>query len=172
MMSSEGLDAVTAAGIDIYTGAYKVVAKSTPKSSETKEGPVNIEIEYNLDGYEADKLTGKQILEYVRAEDAVKIPAVVVKCVGSLLKIEDKKEMYRKAKEIYDTTEKSIAELNKKFWMHNASMYLVGNKSRIHTHDAKHWIPEVNTRVKKYNVYRCDYKGAEALTVKVLGVEI
>ena len=84
----------------------------------------------------------------------------------------DLKAQYKAVKKLYDEVNAKITEINKRFWLHNASMYLDGNKSRIHVHDAKHWVPDTTTRVKNKQVYTCTSKGAEGLTVQFTGVTI
>ena len=51
-------------------------------------------------------------------------------------------------------------------------MYIDGNKSRIHMHDAKNWVPDATSRVKTANVYACKAAGCEGLTIKFKGVTI
>lgn len=175
LYSKEGLDALTAAGIDIYTGAYTVAGKSTSASkgaSASGDGAAPIEIEYTLKGYDASKITGGNILSAVRDNDTTKVPENVIKIVSEVLAIPDMKDRYNKASEVYSSVATKTAEINKMLWMHNASMYLEGNKSRIHLHDAKKWTPDETTRVKTASVYVCTAAGCEDLTVKFKGVEI
>ena len=56
--------------------------------------------------------------------------------------------------------------------MHNASMFINGNKSRVHTHDADKWVANTNTRVKKALVFNCKESGCENLSVKLTNVTI
>ena len=69
-------------------------------------------------------------------------------------------------------TEEKLNTLTQKLWMHNASMYLNGNKTKIHSHDNKHWVPDVTTRVKTAKVFTCTLKDCEGLTCKFNGVDI
>lgn len=175
MMNQESLDALTAAGIDIYTGAYTVA--STPYASVKSGGDgadasEAVEIEYVLKGYDHTKLTGSKILGFAKDKDATKLPANVITEINKITEIADLAEQYNEANKLYLKAEKALGELSKKLWLHNASMYLDGNKARIHTHDSKYWVPDANTRVKKGKVYMCTAKGAEGLTIKFNGVEI
>lgn len=174
MMNSEALDAISAAGIDIYTGAYTVPGKPVVSSKKESDESVDtdIEIEYTLAGFDAGKLTGSKIIEAVKANDTTKVPEGVIKYVKAILDMSDAVEAYNAAKKLYDATEAKLTEISKKFWMHNASMYIAGNKNTIHTHDAKQWVASTSTRVKTANVYECKAKGAEGLSVKCKGVTI
>lgn len=174
MMNEEALNTIKEAGIDIYTGAYTVPGKPVAKAAGSGDGDSTtpVEIEYTLTGYDAGKLTGKQVLEAVASNDTSKITADVIEVISGVMNIEDEKERYKMAKKLYDNVEKEIAKFNQLFWMHNASMYINGNKSRIHSHDSKNWVPDTTTRVKKSQVYVCTLKGAEGLTIKFNGVSI
>lgn len=173
MMNDESLRAIEAAGIDIYSGAYTVPGKPVVKAKGTGDSDyVPVEIEYVLSGFDAGKLTGKQIIDAAVNNDSSKVPEVVIKYVNEVLGIADLSARYEAAKKVYDTANKKLEEITRKLWMHNASMYIEGNKSRIHTHDSKNWIPDTSTRVKKSQVYVCTLKGAEGLTIKFNGVSI
>lgn len=174
MYSKEGLEAVAAAGIDIYTGAYTVPGKPYYSGSSKSSGDATaqVEIEYTIKGMDAGKITGAKILDAVKRNDTTAVPQKVITAVNKVLAISDMKERYDAASKLYDTMAAKTAEISKKLWMHNASMYLEGNKSKIHTHDAKKWIPDTNTRIKTANVYVCKAAGCEGLTIKFKGVAI
>lgn len=174
MMSQEALDIVTEAGIDIYTGAF--VKEGTPAKSSSKggtgSGAESVEIEYILKGYDAGKITGKQILSWAQDKDTTKLPPNVIKYLTELFKITDMKERYLAASKLNSKVDAEIAEVTKKIWMHNASMYLMGNKTNIHTHDKSKWVVDGSSRVKTAQVYMSTDKEAEGLTVKFKGVNI
>lgn len=172
MYSAEALEALTAVGIDIYSGAYTVAG--TPYSSGKSSGDATsqVEIEYILKGYDAGKLTGSKILDAAKANDTTVLPASVIKAINEVTAITDLKAQYDKASALYAVVSAKTAEISKKLWMHNASMYIEGNRTRIHTHDAKHWLPDTTSRVKTANVYACKSAGCEGLTIKFKGVTI
>ena len=172
MYSVEGLEALTNAGIDIYSGAYTVPGAPYASSGKGSVESDSVEIEYILKGYDAGKLTGAKVLAAVRAKDTTAISTEVIRAIEVALVESDPKEQYKKAERIYKATEAKINEISKRFWLHNASMYIEGNKSNIHTHDAKHWSPDPSTRVKTASVYQCNTKGCEGLTIKFKGVTI
>ena len=173
MMSPEALDVVKAAGIDVYTGAY-IVQQNQVKNTNAagSDGSEPVEIEYVLEGYDASKMTGKQVIDAALANDTNKLPANIIKYINDVMSIQDTKKQYEAALKLYNQAEKKVEELNKKLWMHNASMYLAGNKARIHTHDAKKWIPDTTSKVKKYQVYRYTGKDVNGLIIKFGGVTI
>jgi hypothetical protein len=172
-MNENALNAIKEAGIDVYTGAYIIPGKAASSASGTSgDSTEAVEIEYTLKGYDADKITGAQIVTFAQANDINKLPATVIKYVNDVVAIADPVKRYEAANKMYSQAQEKIAELNKKLWMHNASMYLAGNKSRIHTHDAKKWIPDATSRVKKGQVYEYIGKDVIGLIVKFTGVNI
>jgi len=170
MYSEDGLKALQEAGIDIYTGAYTIAGSPVKKSGSGDGDSSAVEIEYILDGFNASKLTGSKILDLVKNNDTASIGNNVAQVVNSILSISDPTEMYIAASKQYNKATEAEAKLNKKFWMHNASMYINGGKAKIHTHDAKDWELDAGSRVKTASVYRS--KKETALTVKFKGVAI
>ena len=158
------------AGVDIYTGSY--TAPYTPGSSSTKSSDSAIEIEYCLDGYNIDKLTGTKIVQAVREGNKTLLPKEVYSVIEKILSIDNYEDRYNEAVRVYNEVEAKIAALNKEFWMHNASMYLNGNKSRVHTHNADKWVPDTTTRVKKALVYKCIESGCTELSVKLTNISM
>ena len=172
-MTKEGQIACQNAGIDIYTGAYTVPGeKKASTSSGSGSVSVNVEIEYKCDKYDDSKFTGGKVLEAVRNNDRTVVPDTVFNVVAGIDSIMDNREKYKKAKEVYDNIANSLAVINKKFWLHNCSMYLEGSKAKIHTHDAANWTPDMKTKVKKASVYECTDKTAYGLKVIFTGVVI
>lgn len=173
MMNEKALQAITEAGIDIYTGAYTKTGKSSTsyaKASGTKEE--SVEITYILDGMDYTKITGSAIKAAALVNDTSKVTAEVINVVNTVENINNPSEKYKKAYELYKKTEAALEAINEKFWKHNASMYLNGNKSNIHSHDNKKWQLNTTTRVKTAQVY--NYVGGDVtgLTVKITGVNI
>lgn len=171
MYTKEGLEMLENAGVDIYTGSYNTPA-SEVKANKNYSSDSAISIEYSLDGCDYNKITGTKVVELVREGDTNALPANVFKVVSDLLSIEDFYQRYSEADRIYKETESKINELNRIFWMHNASMYINGNKSRVHSHDKDSWVPNNNTRVKKALVFTCKDSGCESLSVKLTNVTI
>lgn len=176
-MNQEALNALSEAGIDLYTGAFNKAGTPVPpkKDGESKgEKAVDesVEIEYIYEGFDAGKLTGKQVLDLVAKGDNTKLTELIRTRVGAVLAEEDPIKRYNKASEVYNDAESKLASISKKFWMHNASMYLEGNKKNIHAHDKGRWIPDDSSRVKTAQVYKHTGKGAEGLKIKFKGVDI
>lgn len=178
-MNSAGLKAISESGIDIYNGAYKRtvgVAKDTDEllnkaSSIEKKEPV--EIEYALAGYTVgSKVTGKVIRGWVANNDKTQLPADVLEKLVPIESETNSVEKLRKAWELNKVIDAQLSSINKKLWMHNCSMFLVSGRAKVHTHDAKFWVPDVNTRVKTALVYSCNKPGCEGLKVKIKGTQI
>lgn len=177
MMSPDALNAITALGIDIYTGAFTKAGTPVAKKSDSKGDKDslvddNVEIEYLYEGFDAGKVTGKKVIQLVESGDEAFITNTVREYVGAVLKESDPVARYHAASEVYSKAEKKLEEISKKFWMHNASMYLEGNKTNIHTADKSKWVIDESTRVKTAQVYKYIGKDAEGLKVKFKGVNI
>lgn len=173
MLSPEALETVKAAGIDVYTGAFiNTDGKAKTKKATGADPDRNVTIEYVVKGYDPSKLTGSKIRDAVRNNDTTKVSATVIKYVSEIEKIADMKEKMEEATKLYGLIESKIADINKMFWMHNASMYIEGNKSRIHSHDNSKWVPDTSSRVKNAQVYECNEPKYAGLTVKFTGVNI
>ncbi|MBO5388890.1 MAG: hypothetical protein J6A59_12260 [Lachnospiraceae bacterium] len=178
-MNSAGLKAISESGIDIYNGSYKRTVSVTKDADELLEKVSSIEkkdpveIEYALAGYTVgSKVTGKVIRGWVANNDKTQLPAEVLE---KLLPIESETnaiEKLRKAWELNKVIDAQLSAINKKLWMHNCSMFLVSGRAKVHTHDAKFWTPDVNTRVKTALVYSCTKPGCEGLKVKIKGTQI
>ena len=177
-MSKEYLDTISTFGIDVYTGAFDSVkalgegykAPSSPKSEE--DGEENIVIEYTLKGYEAGKISYKIIAEEAAKGTNSKVPESVTKIYNELISIDNLKDRLKAAQRIYNEADKKFNETTKRLWMHNASMFIKGNKSKIHTHDSKNWAIDTSSRVKTATVYAYTGKDINGLSVKVSGVTI
>lgn len=179
-MNSEGLKAISEAGIDIYNGAYKRtvgVAKTADDVTKGKADGIEkqepVEIVYTLDGYTVgSKLTGKTIRNFVHANDKSQLPASVL---NKLIPIEFETDPVKQLEMAYNLNkevDRLLGEIHKKIWMHNCSMYLISGRSKIHSHDASFWSADTNTRVKTALVYKCTKAGCEGLRVKVKGTKI
>ena len=173
MMNEKALQAITEAGIDVYTGAYTKVGKQmVPSKDASGEKTETIEITYILDGMDFNKITGSAIKAAALVNNTSKVPEEVINIVNTIENIGNPSDKYKKAYELYKKTEAALELINEKFWKHNASMLLTGNKSRIHSHDSKKWELNTSTRVKTAQVY--NYIGGDVigLTVKFTGVSI
>lgn len=171
MYSTDALKALEEAGIDIYTGAYRVPGEHSYSSKSTGDSIAQVEIEYTLNGYDASKITGSKILQLVNDNDS-SIPESAAEFIKGVLSIADPIEQYAAANELYKRAVARQEEIGKKLWLHNASMYLNGNKTKIHTHDAKSWVIDTSSRVRTATVFACKEKGCEGLRVKFKGVTI
>lgn len=161
--------------IDPYTGAYLFAGTNNKKSTaEGKATNKNIEIEYCLNGYDASKVTGKDVLAAVLDGKKIKIQLSqsIVDSITKINELSDPKEKYAVAEAIYKKMAEAESKLNKVLWLHNASMIINGNKARIHTHDSADWTPSTTSRVKTAVVYDCIADGCAGLTVKVKGISI
>lgn len=155
-------------GFDIYTGAY-IKAPTVSKAAGSGDTETKVEIVYSLKGYDPGKITGKAALEFARKNDTSKMSKGVVDMINHVDSIGDLNVKYAEANKVYYQTESEIEKLNKILWMHNASMFLTGNKSKVHTHDNTDWVIGAS-RAKSAEVYT--NTKVNGLAVKVTGVTI
>lgn len=172
MMNETALQAITEAGIDIYTGAYTKVGKTAAYTKSSGDKAEEIEITYTLNGMDYNKITGSAIKAAALVNDTTKVTAEVINVVNTIESIGNPSDKYKKAYELYKKTEAALELINEKFWKHNASMLLNGNKSMIHSHDKKKWELNTSTRVKKAQVYNYIGGDVNGLSVKFTGVNI
>lgn len=172
MMNEDALRVIKEAGIDVYTGAYTEAGVSQHSESGDSAKTESIEIDYAIKGYDVAKVTGAKILDYCKSNATTKLPADVIKTVNSVLSHTDLKEQYEIANNLYKATEQKVSELNRQLWMHKASMFINGNKTKIHSHDSSVWIPDTSSKATKATSYICTEKNLEGLTVKFTGVTI
>ena len=169
--NQDALNAIEAAGINLYTGAYN--APYSPEASKKKSTSASVgetvSIEYILQGFDASKLTGSKIETLANNEDLSKIPKDVIQVVKEVSMLGNPAEQYAMLTKINKRAQAEMEGINKLIWLHIASMYIDGNKQNIHTHDKNDWLP-ANTRVKTADVYR--HSTYESLAIKIVGVSI
>lgn len=182
-MSSEALESCTFAGLNIYNGEFKSdVAiknigicndKGTSKKIETPlEDIETVEIEYVLKGYNIDKITYKVIKDAVLINDDTKVPKSIIDKLRVIMVEGKPEEQLILAKRTLDYAEAKIREINKKLWLHNASMFINGDKVRVHTHNKDMWELNASSKMKSGKEYIYTGKDAEGLALKLKGVEI
>lgn len=183
-MNVEALEACTEAGLNIYTGEFNPdlalknkgvkndVKKTTKKSETNVEDVENIEIEYAIKGYSVDKITYKVIKQAVISNDSSKIPQTIINKLRQIFCEGTPTEQLKLAKKTFDYAEAKLAEINKKLWLHNASMFIAGDKTRLHTHNKDMWEVNTSSRMKSGKEYIYKGKEAEGLVIKLKGIEI
>ena len=167
-MGQDQLNEMTNRGFDVYTGAY-IKAPVVQKGASSGDAETKVEIVYNLKGLDAGKITAKSALEYARNNDTTKLTSSMIELIMKVANIPDLNQQYSEANKLYYQTEAEIEKINRMFWMHNASMFLAGNKNKVHTHDKGDWTLG-NTRAKNAEVYTNN--SIPNLSVKITGVTI
>lgn len=174
-MNTDALNQVTAAGIDVYTGAFNPVralgGSSKPAKSSDGES-TGISIEYLIKGRDINKMTYKVIKDAALREDTSVLPKKLIDMINGVLSITNPTKQLLEAQKIFEEANKRMENINKKFWLHNASMYIEGNKIKIHTRDSKDWTLNTSSRLKNGKEYIYTGADVEGLAVRVQGVEI
>ena len=93
MYTKEGLHQLEALGVNIYTGLYNAPYSVTKETANAnyKEDDV-ISIEYTLDGYDYNKLTGNKILELYHDGDRAKLGDMIFEALDRIYEEDDLKE--------------------------------------------------------------------------------
>lgn len=164
IMSQPVLDKLKEIGVDIYTGAYVKADRNKFKNNES-----SIEIEYSLLSHDASKMTGAAIGELLDYSP-LDLPEKVVNICDEVLAVQDKAEQYELANKVYKMVDNMIKDLNKTLWMHNASMYIDGGKSKVHCHDSEKWQLLDNENGKNGSIYKSIE--VPGLTVRLIGVSM
>ena len=163
-MSTNELEKLEANGIDIYSGAYTV--KDDTVKSKGIPGDDTVEIAYAIEGLNPSSLTYKQM---VAGGD--KVPNFLSTVISRFNSISNIGERAVKAREMVTELEKSSNEIKRELWMHKCAMYIMSNKSGVHSHDKKYW--ELNTKKRtKAKCYNCKLKGCEKLQLLVSNIDI
>lgn len=164
-MSMEDLDILTENGIDIYSGAYTV--KNESKTTSGVSGEDTVEVAYDIDGLSLKSLTYKMM-----AEGNPKVPTFLQSIISTLnSEASDMGTRALKAKELLEKTQKLADETKRRLWLHKCAMYILSNKSGVHSHDKRNW--EVNTKRRvKAKCYNCKLKGCESLQVLLSNIDI
>ena len=176
-MNTDGLNQVTAAGIDVYTGAFNPIkalggTTTTAKKSGSTAESTGISIEYLVKGRDINKLTYKVIKQAALDNDTTVLPKKLIELINGVLSITDPVKQLLEAQKIFEDANARMEKINKKFWLHNASMFIEGNKSKVHTRDSKNWTLNTNTRYKSGKEYIYTGGDVDGLMVRIQGVEI
>ena len=159
MMNKEYVEAIAEAGIDVYSGAFNVAkaAGDSFKSGSSAADPDEVIIEYALKGYDPKKYTYKQIVEiaqkYAETGSTDTEFQNIVPYIATILAEKDAAKKVKLARELNKMASDKLDETTKKLWMHNASMYLNGNKALVHSHDKKDWELNEKSRIKTGKAY-------------------
>lgn len=163
-MNTTDLEILSENGVDIYSGAYTI--KDDNRKTSGVSGEDTVEIAYEIEGLTPKSLTYKQMVE-----GGPKVPDFLASVIDGLSKIENLGERAIKAKEILAEEQKKADEAKRALWLHKCAMYMLSNKSGVHSHDKRNW--EVNTKRRvKAKCYNCKLKGCENLQVLLMNVDI
>lgn len=163
-MGSDELDQLINNGIDIHSGAYTV--KDETKTTSGISGDDTVEVAYAIDGLNLGSLTYKMMAAMDK-----KVPSFLIPTISKLSEIKDLGDRARATKELLTSIQKVADDAKTKLWLHKCAMYLISNKTSVHSHDKKNW--EINTKKRtKAKCYNCKLKGCENLQVLLSNIDI
>ena len=163
-------DKISAAGIDIYSGAYvkrQNIIPKVPKGAPNKE-PVTIE--YRIVGRDPNSWSYKKIEEAINKGGG--LPKEVLDTCTKIKNIKDTKEQVIQLNKVYKKCDKRVYHMHKLLWLHKCVTYLEGGKSTVHSHEPGLWTPYPRSRSKKFKVYNCVEPGYEDLVISIANVDI
>lgn len=173
MYSDEVLNALRDAGFDIYSGGYSKPAsddasKEGSKTSKSKSAD-EINISYYMKEYDDSKITAADLKKAVNNEKKIRVSERILDALRKINTVPDPKERYIFAERKIKAADKQLGEIEKKLWMHNATMFKEGGKQFVHTHDFKEWEP-IATRSKLFETYGS--KKVNGLVLKLSGLRM
>ena len=165
-LSKEQLMDIKAANINILTGEYQKFGYVGKASTD----PSEIYIEYQVEGLDYSRVTGKQIVEMAMRGSSDVIPPVMVSIIQMIENLDKDEDKLKQVKSIKVTAEHNLDLVNSDMWMHRAAMLIAGRGKYIHTHDKDKWRRDTRSKAKNYDVYINDRN--VPITLKVKGVAI
>lgn len=170
LYSDEILDALKDAGFDIYSGAYsKTAAPTTSENKSKKEKDSGIGIAYAMKEYDDSKKTAAIIKKAVKNKDTSVISENILNVLLGGESISSPFDRFTWAENTSNSADKQLADIERIFWMHNATMFKLGGKKLVHTHDAEDWVP-MQTKATTYEAYSS--KKVDGLVLKLSGLRV
>lgn len=179
-MNQTYLDAITEAGVDVFTGAYikreKVESSKDSKSGSTSKSDDTIMVEYDMVGSALTKLNYAAVLEVVKADSAHPVTKPKM-CDEKLIEFVAQVECsstpdiaLKFAEDYKKNIDKLMESIKMKLWLHKVAMYTLGNGA-LEIPEKAAWI-EKASRSKTAKVFECVQAGCEGLVMKLTNIEI
>lgn len=163
-MTNEDLITLSENGIDIYSGAF-INKDETTKRTGNSTGE-EVEVQYAIEGFSANNITYKDMVN-----SSPKVPAFLIEFINKITSIDDLEKRGAVIKEYIEKLDRENNSIKRELWLHKAAMYILSNKTSVHSHDKKNW--QLNTKKRtKSTCYDCIVKGCEKLQLLVLNIDI
>lgn len=171
LYSDDILEALKEVGFDIYSGAYsKTSALTQASSGKSTSGKDNgIGIAYAMKEYDDSKKTAAILKKAVKNKDTSVISENILNILLSGESISSPFDRFTWAEKTSQSADKQLDDIERIFWMHNATMFKAGGKEFVHTHDASDWVP-IQTKATTYEAYNS--KKVDGLILKLSGLRI
>lgn len=177
-MNQVWLDAVTDAGIDIYSGAY--IKKEALTDEEKKDPKVagenkeSVKIEYQVVGGASalTKINYDSVLKGIKEEAAMPkgVDETLIKMVKYMEGV-DPQHKVAKASEWLKTIEERQDKVRKDMWLHKVACFKLGNERGLAIPERKNW-EEVATKAKNGRMYKCKKEGYENVKISMVGIDL
>lgn len=155
--SKEELERISAAGVNIYTGAFTTFGENARNSSAPSSDTIQ-EMYYAIDEVNPSRFTYKKLC------DGKGVPEELNTWMKSISSAED---ALREEPKIMERLNKAKRAL----WMHKTAMWLQSNKLYVHANDAAEWEIDPKARTKA-TCYVCKNPEAKGLKVYLTNLSI
>lgn len=169
LYSDEILDSLKELGFDIYSGAYLKMVESSGSSSKDKTNGTEICIAYLMKEYDDSKKTAAILKKAVKNKDTSVASENILNILSAGEAISSPYDRFAWAEKTAKSADKQLSEIERIFWMHNATMFKLGGKKLVHTHDANDWVP-MKTKATTYEAYKSSK--VDGLILKLSGLRI
>lgn len=177
MFNAEEQKKLVDCGLDLYTGRFNLPGTENVDSGKVGSDSVAeaiIEIAYNIDEINADKITYNQIANYddPTVVGADKVPGFLTAIVDEFRGYGDPQKRFEKAVEMLTKTEIHNSNVKRDLWLHKCAMYIKSRGAGLHGHDRDNWELNTKKRMKKAKCYSCKAPGCESMYVAVSNIDL
>jgi len=170
LYSEDILDALREVGFDIYSGAYSRTSEASNTSDKTsKDKDTGVSIAYFMKEYDDSKKTAAILKKAVKSKDTSVLSENILDLLVGGESISSPFARFTWAEKTARKADRQLASIERQLWMHNATMFKMGSKNLVHTHDAADWIP-MPTKATTYEAYQS--KKVDGLVLKLSGVRV
>lgn len=171
-MNQVYLDAITDAGVDVFTGAYIKREKVDTSTKGAKKDSDTVMVEYDMVGSNITKLTYDEVVATLsgKAERHKMCDDNLLALVKELEAISNIDTKLKKAEDYKEHLDKMMNAIKTKLWLHKVAMYTLGD-GNLEIPEKTAWI-EKQSRSKVAKVYECVQTGCTGLVMKLTSIEI
>lgn len=161
-LSEQGMQEISKAGIDIYTGEFKLRQYEKAAKGEEEDG---IEIRYFNDICDVSKITFK-----VMDEMSQPLPERIEKLVLTIQSEKDERKKVEMALRGKKEADEQLDKIRTILWKHKYCM-IKKYAGKVHSHDKDAWRLDTS-RKRKNKMYKCVRPEFDGLSMECSGTEV